>query len=73
MTATEGERREPILVEVLEVYSPTGPGGSCKGVKVKILETGRNINRIIYGPVREGDKLYLLEAERDQKLISGRR
>lgn len=73
MTAGEVEGKEPILVEVIEVYSPTGPGGGCKGAKVKILETGRTITRVIYGPVREGDKLYLLEAERDQKLIGGRR
>ncbi|KAI5187342.1 small subunit ribosomal protein S28e [Nematocida homosporus] len=73
MADGEGQGNQPVLVEVVEVYNPTGPGGGSRGAKVKILSTGRHITRVIYGPVRTGDQIYLLEAERDQKLGGSRR
>ncbi|KAI5172822.1 small subunit ribosomal protein S28e [Nematocida sp. LUAm3] len=68
MTDADVQGKQPVLVEVIEVYSPTGPGGGCRGARVKIIESGRQIGRVIHGPVRVGDMLYLLEAERDQKV-----
>ncbi|KAI5189253.1 small subunit ribosomal protein S28e [Nematocida sp. AWRm77] len=62
---------QPILAEVVEVLSRTGPGGSCRFAKVVVKETKRSLIRVIDGPIRKGDHIYLLEAERDQKV--GRR
>ncbi|KAH9387310.1 small subunit ribosomal protein S28e [Nematocida major] len=59
---------EPVLALVSEVMQRTGPGGSCQVVKVTVVSTGRSLTRIIEGPVRKGDHVYLLEAERDLKV-----
>lgn len=65
------ENSEAVLAEVVDVITRTGPGGGCQYAKLRVISTNRTLTRIIQGPVREGDKLYLLEAERDQKV--GRR
>lgn len=65
------EASEPILARVEKLLTRTGPGGSCRYAKVTILSNERSLTRVIYGPVREGDIIELLEAERDQKV--GRR
>ncbi|KAI5193229.1 small subunit ribosomal protein S28e [Nematocida minor] len=59
---------EPVLAQVSEILYRTGTGGSCQLVKVTIESTGRNLTRIIEGPVQMGDRVYLLEAERDLKM-----
>lgn len=59
---------EPVLAQVAEVMQRTGPGGGCQVVKVTIISTGRSLTRVIDGPVRKGDHVYLLEAERDLKI-----
>ncbi|EIJ89506.1 small subunit ribosomal protein S28e [Nematocida parisii] len=59
---------EPVLAQVTEVMQRTGPGGGCQVVKVMIVSTKRSLTRVIDGPVRKGDHVYLLEAERDLKV-----
>lgn len=59
---------EPILAKVSEILYRTGTGGGCHLTKVTVESTGRTLNRIIEGPVRLGDRVYLLEAERDLKM-----
>ncbi|KAI5180307.1 small subunit ribosomal protein S28e [Nematocida sp. AWRm80] len=59
---------EPILAQVSEIFYRTGTGGSCQLAKVTVMATGRSLTRVIEGPVRQGDYLYLLEAERDLKM-----
>lgn len=59
---------EPILARVDKLLSRTGPGGSCRFVKVTILDNDRSLTRVIDGPVRENDIIELLESERDQKV-----
>lgn len=59
---------EPVLARVAGILYRTGTGGGCHLSKVTIESTGRSLNRIIEGPVRVGDYIYLLEAERDLKM-----
>ncbi|OAG29563.1 small subunit ribosomal protein S28e [Nematocida displodere] len=65
------EAGAPILAKVVQILSRTGPGGSCQYVKVTLLSNNRSLTRVVEGPLREGDVIELLEAERDQKV--GRR
>lgn len=60
------------LAEVVEVLGRTGIYGEIHQVMCKILEgrdKGRVIRRNIKGQVKKGDKLYLLETEREAKPI----
>ncbi|MBI5159426.1 30S ribosomal protein S28e [Candidatus Micrarchaeota archaeon] len=66
---------EPSLSEVVEVIGKTGIYGEVYQVMCKILEgrdKGRVIRRNVKGPVKRGDKIYLLETEREAKIIKAR-
>jgi len=65
----EGEKQA--LAEVTGVITRTGPGGGCHYITVKLLDSNRTLTRVVEGPIRVGDMLYLLETDRDQKV--GRR
>ncbi|MEM3399295.1 MAG: 30S ribosomal protein S28e [Candidatus Micrarchaeia archaeon] len=65
----------PFLAEVVEVLGKTGIYGEVYQVLCKILEgkdRGRVIRRNIKGPVRKGDKVVLLETEREAKPIKAK-
>jgi small subunit ribosomal protein S28e len=65
-------KEEGTLVEVVEVTGKTGVYGEIHQVICKILEgkdKGRVIRRNVKGKVKVGDKLVLLETEREAKPI----
>ncbi len=66
---------EPATAEVVEVLGKTGIYGEVYQAMCKILEgrdKGRVIRRNIKGPVKRGDKLILLETEREAKVIKAK-
>ena len=64
-----------IPVEVVEVLVKTGIHGEVYQVMCKVLDgkdKGRVIRRNVKGPVKKGDMLLLLEAEREAKEIKAK-
>ena len=67
--------QEPIPVEVVEVVVKTGIHGEVYQIMCKVLDgkdKGRVIRRNAKGPVRKGDIMMLLEAEREAKEIKAK-
>jgi small subunit ribosomal protein S28e len=61
--------------EVIEVIGLTGMHGEAAQIKCRVLDCsnkGRIITRNVFGPIREGDVLMLLETEREAKKLSRR-
>ena len=61
--------------DVVQVIGKTGIYGEVYQVMAKILDgrdAGRVIRRNVKGPVKRGDKLMLLETEREAKSIKPR-
>lgn len=61
--------------EIVQVLGKTGIYGEVYQVMCKILDgrdAGRVIRRNVKGPVKRGDKLMLLETEREAKSIKAR-
>ena len=66
---------EQATAEVVEVIGKTGIYGEVYQAMCKILEgrdKGRVIRRNVKGPVKRGDKLILLETEREAKTIKAK-
>ena len=66
---------EQAIAEVVEVIGKTGIYGEVYQAMCKILEgrdKGRVIRRNVKGPVKRGDKLILLETEREAKVIKAK-
>ncbi len=64
-----------IPVEVVEVLVKTGIHGEVYQVMCKVLDgkdKGRVIRRNVKGPVKKGDMMLLLEAEREAKEIKAK-
>jgi len=65
----------PTPVEVVEVVVKTGIHGEVYQVMCKVLEgkdIGRVIRRNVKGPVKKGDRMLLLETEREAKEIKSK-
>jgi len=66
---------QAFVAEVVQVMGKTGIYGEVYQVMCKILEgrdAGRVIRRNVKGPVKRGDKLMLLDTEREAKAIKAR-
>lgn len=72
----------PAVAEIVQVLGKTGIYGEVYQVLCKILgpadgktpirDKGRVIRRNVKGPVRKGDRIILLETEREAKPIRAR-
>lgn len=66
---------EPAKALVVEVVDKTGICGEVYQVMCKILEgrdKGRVVRRNIKGPIKKDDVVWLLETEREARIIKAR-
>ncbi len=64
------DANEPIIATVSEILGRTGSRGGVTQCRVLVIQKGRNprqVTRNVIGPIKKGDKIVLLEAEREAR------
>lgn len=58
---------ESYIGVVKSIFKNTGPGGSLKVCHIELKEKRRTLVRVVSGAVREGDKIVLMDCDREYK------
>ena len=69
------DKRDPVPAEIVEIVTKTGIYGEIYQIMCKILDgryKGNVIRRNVKGPVKVGDIIMLMDAEREAKEIKAR-
>lgn len=65
----EANLQQQFYCKVIKKAERAGSAGALTLVRVELAANGRKINRLIKGPVEEGDVIALLECEREHRKL----